>query len=47
MKPSSQSASSTLPTSDGFHRAGRSEDLAYQAMTVGAILAVLVSMWVF
>ncbi len=47
MSHSPESASSNLPGSDCVNRAVRSEDLAYQAMTVGAILAVLVSMWVF
>jgi hypothetical protein len=48
MEPSPQSASSTLPDAgDVFMRALRREDLAYQAVTVGAILIVLASMWVF
>jgi len=48
MEPSSQSASSTLPgPGAAFRHALRREDLAYQAVTVGAILVVLASMWLF
>ncbi|MGA7856883.1 MAG: hypothetical protein WCA11_03090 [Terracidiphilus sp.] len=48
MEHSPQSASPDLPSNGaGITRAIRSEDLAYQAVTVGAILLVLASVWVF
>ena len=48
MQPSPQSATSTLPSSDGgLAQCRRCSYVVYQAMTVAAILLVLVSMWVF
>ncbi|MDE3187149.1 MAG: hypothetical protein KGM96_06445 [Acidobacteriota bacterium] len=48
MQPSPQSATSTLPSPDGgLAQCRRCSYVAYQAMTVAAILLVLVSMWVF
>ena len=31
----------------GHRNSSRREDLAYQAMTIGAIVTVLISLWVF
>lgn len=43
-----QSATSTLPSPENnVAQCGRCSYVAYQAMTVAAILLVLVSIWVF
>jgi hypothetical protein len=48
MQTSSQSAPSAQPTSsDHASSARKPEDLAYQAVTIAAILLVLGSLWVF
>ena len=48
MHSSPQSATSTLPPPDGgLVQCRRCSYVVYQAMTVAAILLVLVSMWVF
>ena len=48
MQSSPQSAISTLPSPDGgLAQCRRCSYVVYQAMTVAAILLVLVSMWVF
>ena len=48
MQPAPQIASTSLPALTGvFTQFLRREDLAYQAMTVAAILVLLCSLWVF
>jgi len=48
MEPSSESVASSLPaTGSGLRQSRRYEDIAYQAVTIGAILLVLGSVWVF
>jgi len=48
MQPSPHTASLSMPTPPGEPtRSQQSEDLAYQAVTVAAILMVLASIWLF
>ncbi len=48
MHPSSESASTVLPErSSPSPRNWRADDIVYQAVTIGAILLVLGSVWVF
>jgi hypothetical protein len=48
MLSSPQTASATLPAPAGSSAASRrADDLAYQAVTVAAILLLLGSLWVF
>jgi len=48
MQPSSQTASISMPAPPVEQtRSGQPEDRVYQAVTVAAILLVLVSLWVF
>jgi hypothetical protein len=48
MHPSPITASTTLPTSaDGILQSRTAGDLAYQGMTIAAMLLLLVSLWVF
>ena len=47
MNPSPANVSALLLPSDKVHRARRKEDLVYQAVTVAAMLTLLVSVWVF
>ena len=48
MQTSLQSASTSLPTLSGaFAKSRRQGDLAYQIMTIAAMLVLLCSLWVF
>jgi hypothetical protein len=47
MQSSPQSASTCQPAAAGETQSRKREDLAYQAVTVAAILLVLCSVWVF
>ena len=48
MQSSPQSATSTLPPPDGgLAQCRRCSYIAYQAVTIAAILLVLVTVWVF
>jgi hypothetical protein len=48
MQPSSQSASSSFPGASGpFGSSRRSEDLAYQVVTIASILMLLGGLWAF
>ena len=48
MQPTPQSAPASLQKSSGIASPARKpEDLAYQAVTIAAILLVLTTMWVF
>jgi hypothetical protein len=48
MLSSPQSASTTMPASEaGPSQPRRADDLTYQAVTVAAILLLLVTLWVF
>ncbi|MGA2351394.1 MAG: hypothetical protein ABSF70_13245 [Terracidiphilus sp.] len=48
MQPSAQTLFIPMPVpADGTDHPEQTEDWAYQAMTVAAILLVLVSLWVF
>jgi hypothetical protein len=47
MQPSPHSDQVLLPSSAESPQSLKREDLAYQAMTVAAILLVLTSLWVF
>ena len=48
MHPSPITASTSLPTSaDEFLQSRSTGDLAYQGMTIAAMLLLLVSLWVF
>ena len=48
MQSSLQSASTSLPALTGeFAKSRRQGDLAYQVMTIAAMLVLLCSLWVF
>ncbi len=47
MHSAPQSVCSTLPASVELPQSRQREDLAYQAMTIAAILLVLMTVWVF
>jgi len=48
MQPSPQTASISMPAPPAEQAcSGQSEDRVYQAVTVAAILLVLLSLWVF
>ena len=47
MQPYSQSASAVGSAHMGAAKPAKRDDLIYQAMTIAAMLIVLVSVWVF